>query len=393
MKWNIQQPAAPSWGYALAGLTIMAVTAGLWLAQAVLNLGSVYLIYLVAVVAVAAGGGGRAGVLAAVLAFLAANYFFITPRFTFTIADPQDILALIIFLALASGTSGMLDRLRAETAAVRRQNRAAAKLYAQNQALREEATQAEVLRRTDALRVALLSTVAHDLRGPLAAIQAAATSLLSRRFTPSPADQQALLETVVGQVTHINALIGNLLDAGRIDAGQLRPHKELCSLGDLIGRVLERLADRLADHPVTTAISADLPRVPFDTVEMDEVLTNLLENAVKYTPVGTPIRVSAVRDGAVIRVNIADRGPGIAAEHLPHLFDRYYRLPAAHGGGFGLGLAIAKSIVEAHDGTITVACPLTGGTVFTFTLPLAPAAPQPVAPPTGPPVGLEEISR
>ncbi len=393
MKWNAQQPAAPGWGYVLAGLAIVVVTAGLWLAQAVLNLGSVYLIYLVAVVVVAAWGGGRAGVLAAVLAFLAANYFFITPRFTFTIADPQDILALIIFLALASGTSGMLDRLREETAEVRRQSRAAAKLYAQNQALLEEATQAEVLRRTDALRVALLSTVAHDLRGPLAAIHAATTSLLSRRFTWSPADQQALLETVVGQVTHINALIGNLLDAGRIEAGQLRPHKELCAMGDLIGRVLERLTDRLADHPVTTAISADLPRVPFDAVELDEVLTNLLENAVKHTPVGTPIRVSALRDGPVIRVNIADRGPGIAAEHIPHLFDRYYRVPATHAVGFGLGLAIAKSIVEAHGGTITVACPLTGGTVFTFTLPIAPAAPQLVATAIGSPPVLEEISR
>ncbi len=388
MKWNTRALAATGWGYALAGSAIAATTAVLWLTQAVLNLGSIYLVYLVAVVAVAAWGGGRAGMPAAVLAFLAANYFFISPRFTFTIADPQDILALIIFLALATGTSGVLARLRAEAAEAHRQTQAVAALYAQNQTLQDTATQAEVLRRTDALRVALLSAVAHDLRSPLAAIQVAAGSLLSRRFTWSAADQQAFLTMIVEQVAHINGLISNLLAQDRIEAGQLRPHKELSALGDVISRVLDRLAGRLADHPVAALISSDLPRIPFDIVEIDEVLTNLLENAVKYTPPGTPLRISAVRDGAMIRISIADRGPGIAAEHLPYLFDRYYRVHAGDNGGSGLGLAIAKGIIEAHGGTITVATPPDGGTVFTFTLPIPRATAEPIAPAL-----MEEASR
>lgn len=390
MKWNIETLKETGWGYALAGGAIALATAILWVAQAILSLGSVYLVYLVAVVVVAARLGNRPGLLAAVLACLAANYFFIPPRFTFTVADPQDILALIISLALASGTSEVLARLRYEAAAARRQTQAAATLYAQNQTLQNTATQAEVLRRTDALRVALLSAVAHDLRNPLAAIQVAATSLLSRRFTWSPADQQAFLTTIVEQVAHINGLIGNLLAQDRIEAGQLRPHKELCAVSEVIDRVLDRLATTLTDHPVATLISSDLPRIPFDVVEIDEVLTNLLENAVKYTPAGTPLRISAVRDGALIRISLADRGPGIAAEHLPHLFDRYYRVHAGDNGGSGLGLAIAKGIVEAHGGTILVATPPDGGTVFTFTLPI-PRAAEPVSP--APPPLLEEASR
>jgi two-component system sensor histidine kinase KdpD len=246
--------------------------------------------------------------------------------------------------------------------------------------LQETATQAEVLRRTDALRAALLSAVSHDLRSPLGAIKTAATSLLSTRVSWNKADRRALLTTIVEQVEHINRLIGNLLVMGRIEAGKLRPQKEPAAIEQLIVRVVERLEGQLADHPVTLAVPPDLPLVPLDVVEIDEVLTNLLENAVKYTPAGTPIAVRVERRGDVIAVQVADQGPGIPAAHLPFLFDRYYRVQTGVKGGTGLGLAIAKGVVEAHGGQITVASTPGPGTTFTFTLPLSPSPGKDPAP-------------
>src|SRR5689334_6160951 len=322
-------------GYLLAAGGITAATGVLWVARPFLSLGSVYLVYLVVVVAVAATRGWRPGVLASVLAFLVANFFFIPPILTFTIAAPQDILALVIFLALATGTSQLMARLRFEAEEARR---SAAEVVR----LQEAATQAEVLRRTDALRAALLSAVSHDLRTPLTTIKTAATNLLSTRRTWGETDRREMLETIVAQVDHINRLIGDLLAMGRIEAGKLRPQKEPAAVAAIIQRVRERLQPQLAAHPVSVTVPDDLPPVPVDVVEIDEVLSNLLENAVKYTPAGTPIRISARQTATAINMQVDDAGPGIPAAHLPHLFDRYYRVHGGPTGGTGLGLAISK---------------------------------------------------
>jgi two-component system sensor histidine kinase KdpD len=232
-----------------------------------------------------------------------------------------------------------------------------------------------VLRRTDALRAALVSAVAHDLRSPLGSIQVAASSLLSPRVSWSPADQREFAQTIVDRVAYINRLITNLLAEGRIEAGKLRPQKEPAAIGEITARVIERLESSLAQHPVTLAIPADLPLVPLDVVEIDEALTNLLENAAKYTPPGTPITVRAEPRDAALVMDVADAGPGIPAEQLPRLFERYYRLEPQRTRGSGLGLAIARGIIEAHGGYITVSSRTTPptGTTFTLTLPL-PAA-------------------
>lgn len=363
----------PLLGYSLAVLGVAAATGLLWVTQQYLSLGSVYLVYLVVVVGVAARHGWGPGVLASVLGFLAANFFFTPPILTWTITAPQDILALTIFLVLAAGTSQVMARLRQEAEEARR-------YAAEVVRLQEAATQAEVLRRTDALRAALLSAVSHDLRTPLTTIKTAATNMLSTRLTWGETDRREMLETIVAQVDHINRLISDLLAMGRIEAGKLRPQKEWEAIGEIIHRVLERLQPQLAAHPVSVTVPDDLPPVPVDVVEIDEVLSNLLENAVKYTPAGTPIRIGAQHTGAAIAVQVSDDGPGIPAEHLPHLFDRYYRVHAGPTGGSGLGLAIAKGIVEAHGGHIAVVSRPGQGTRFTFTLPLTLAravSPQP----------------
>ncbi len=368
-------------GYVLAVAGVALATGVLWLARPALSLGGVYLVYLVAVVAVAAREGWRPSILAAVLAFLGANYFFTPPILTWVIAAPQDILALLIFLGLATGTSRLMARLRAEAAEARRQ---AAEILR----LQEAATQAEVLRRTDALRVALLSAVSHDLRTPLTTIKVAATNLQSTRVSWTEAERRQMLETIVSQVDHITRLIGDLLAMGRIEAGKLRPQKEPAAIAAITQRVLERLGPQLATHPVTVSIPDDLPLVPVDVVEIDEVLSNLLENAANYTPAGTPIRIDARPVAGAVAVQVHDDGPGIAAPNLPHIFDRYYRVHAGPTGGTGLGLAIAKGIVEAHGGRIAVVSQTgrggTAGTTFTFTLPLT-ATRAPDGPPANEP--------
>jgi two-component system sensor histidine kinase KdpD len=256
--------------------------------------------------------------------------------------------------------------------------------------LQEAATQAEVLRRTDALRAALLSAVSHDLRTPLTTIKTAATNMLSTRATWSETDRREMLQTIVAQVDHITRLISDLLAMGRIEAGKLHPQKEPTALAGLIQRVLERLEPQLAAHPVTVAIPDGLSLVPVDIVEIDEVLSNLLENAAKYTPAGTPIRISARQTATAISVQVDDAGPGIPTPHLPHLFDRYYRVHAGPTGGTGLGLAISKGIVEAHGGHIAVESRPGQGTTFTFTLPLAsPSSPAAVLTAAGSPQSTE----
>ena len=234
--------------------------------------------------------------------------------------------------------------------------------------------QTEVLRRTDELRVALLSAVAHDLRSPLGSIKTAASGLLNPRLRLPAEDREEFLRAIVAEVDHINSLVSNLLDMSRIEAGTLRPQKEPHRIEEVISTVLERLQPRLDRHPVDTHIEGDLPAVPFDAVEIDEVLTNLLENAIKHTPEGTPIHVCARRAaGDTIEVCVSDEGPGVPPDEMTHLFDRFYRVTsgaAAGVQGTGLGLAIAKGIVEAHKGQIRAANRPEGGMSFSFTLPV-----------------------
>jgi K+-sensing histidine kinase KdpD len=372
----------PPWygplGYGVAVVGVAAATALLWIAQPIVNLGTVNLVYLLVVVGVAVGWGLGQGLLASALSFLTANFFFTEPRLTFTVADFQDVLALIVLLAMAILTSQLVAGLRREAEEARRGQQAA--------------VQAEVLRRTDALRVALLSAVAHDLRTPLATIKTGATNLLNPRMVWTEEDRREFLQVISLQIDHINHLVSNLLDMSRIEQGQLRLNKEPHQIGNVIDTVLERLQPVLSEHPVDTKLDPNVPPVPMDVVEIDEVLTNLLENAAKYTPPGTPIHVSASAvvaapdsSNGFVEVQVADEGPGISQESLPFLFQRFYRVTAGKarsaesiggsgrsdsGSGWGLGLAIVKGIVEAHGGEVSASNHPGGGAVFAFTLPI-----------------------
>jgi two-component system sensor histidine kinase KdpD len=252
--------------------------------------------------------------------------------------------------------------------------------------LQAEANAAEVLRRTDELRAALLSSVSHDLRTPLASIKAAAGSLRQHDVAWSDAECEGFAASIEAEVDRLNRLVGNLLDMSRIEAGALRPEKDWYPISALVEDVLGRLRPLAADHVIAVDVPDDLPPVLLDYVEIDQVLTNLLENALKYTPRGTLIRVSAHAEGDRLVVEVTDEGPGIPAVALPHLFDKFYRVAGGAGQpkGTGLGLAVVKGLVEAHGGTISVDSAPSRGTSFRFELPLGtPPAPEPALTPGG----------
>jgi two-component system sensor histidine kinase KdpD len=238
--------------------------------------------------------------------------------------------------------------------------------------LREEATEAEILRRTDELRRALLNAVSHDLRTPLATIMASAGSLRQQDVAWTEDERRGFAQAIEEEAERLNRLVGNLLDLSRIEAGTLRPQKILVEFDVLVEDVVDRLRPVMRRHRLRVEVADDLPPVFLDPVEIGEVLYNLVENAVKYAPADTEISVQVRLDGSSLSVAVSDRGPGVPMAALPYLFDPFYRVidGRPRPQGLGLGLAIVKGLVEAHGGRVWAENRAAGGARFTFALPL-----------------------
>lgn len=248
--------------------------------------------------------------------------------------------------------------------------------------LQEATTEAEVLRRTDDLKTSLLNAVSHDLRSPLASIIASAGSLRQDDVRWSEAERTEFVEAIEQQAERLSRIVGNLLDLSRIEAGALKPDKQLHDVRTLIDDVLERLAPATDEHRMSVHVADDLPPVMLDEVHIDQVLSNLVENAAKYAQAGSEIEVSVHQDGAELVVEVGDRGPGIPPEEIARLFTPFHRVGGRRAGppGFGVGLAVAKGLVDAHGGRIWANNRSDGGARFTFTLPLGTASqPAPAA--------------
>lgn len=240
--------------------------------------------------------------------------------------------------------------------------------------LHQESMQVEVLRRTDELRAALLSSVSHDLRTPLSSIKAAASSLLQEDVQWDEEARRSFASSIEREADRLNRLVGNLLDMSRIEGGALQPEKEWYPIEELIHDVVSNVQARSSDHPIKVMVADDLPPVQLDYLQMDQVLTNLLENAIRYTPVGTPIEVRACVQEDWMLLSIADRGPGIPHGDEERIFDKFYSVAGGkrkNRQGFGLGLAVCRGLVEAHGGHIWVENRKDGGAIFFFTLPLS----------------------
>lgn len=239
--------------------------------------------------------------------------------------------------------------------------------------LRREATEAEILRRTDELKTVLLNAVSHDLRTPLASIIAAVESLQQKDVAWSEEEQQEFLQMIADEARRLDQLVSNLLDLSRIQAGKLQLEKRWCDIGTLITDVVARLRPRLAAHRLVIQVPDRLPLVPVDELKLGQALVNLIENAAKYSPPESTIVVSAHCTGQEIEIAVEDEGPGILPETLPYLFAPFYRAggDGARPQGTGLGLVIAKHLVEVHGGRIWAENRPRGGARFAFTIPLA----------------------
>jgi two-component system sensor histidine kinase KdpD len=237
--------------------------------------------------------------------------------------------------------------------------------------LAEQARQAEVLKATEKLQTALLNSISHDLRTPLVSITGALSSLQEDDIELDEATRRSLVENAREEAERLNRLVGNLLDMTRIEAGALKVASEPCDVQDVIGAALEPLDDRLRSRSLTIDVPLDLPLVPMDFVMMAQVLVNLLDNALKYSPADAPIEVWTRVDGSEARIQVADRGVGIPPDDLERVFDKFYRVQhPGHVIGTGLGLSICRGIVEAHGGRIWANNREGGGTIVTITLPL-----------------------
>ncbi|MGB7157202.1 MAG: ATP-binding protein, partial [Tepidisphaeraceae bacterium] len=236
--------------------------------------------------------------------------------------------------------------------------------------LAEEARQAWERVEAEFLRNTLLSGVSHELRTPLAAITGAASTLIETGQGLSDDARAEMLDTVYTEAERMERLITNLLDMTRLESGGMTVKKEWQPLQEAIGSALHRMERRLRGRGVTTDVPNDLPLVQIDGVLIEQVLMNLIDNAVEYTPAGSAIAVAARATGDAVEVEVADEGPGLPPGAEDRVFQKFFR-----GGqigarrGIGLGLAICRGIVDAHGGRITARNRPSGGAVFSFTIP------------------------
>lgn len=241
--------------------------------------------------------------------------------------------------------------------------------------LAERHQQSEIDVKTERLRTSLLSSLSHDLRTPLASIEGAASTLLGAE--PPPEERRTLANSIVRESRRMSRLVANLLDMVRLEAGALHVNKEWQPVEEVVGVALVLLEERLEGHPVATHVPADLPLVPIDGLLIEQVLINLIENAVKYAPEQTPIEIDATAVSDAVIVGVSDRGPGIPPGEEARIFEKFHRATDDDSaGGVGLGLTICQGIVAAHGGRMWAENREGGGAVFRFTLPIEGSPPQ-----------------
>jgi two-component system, OmpR family, sensor histidine kinase KdpD len=244
--------------------------------------------------------------------------------------------------------------------------------------LRTRAMEAQVLRRTSELKSALLNAVSHDLRTPLSSIIGAAGSMLQADVEWRSEERREFLETIEQEAARLNRIVGNLLDLSRIQGGTLVPVRDWHDPTLVLRETLHRLGAMTREHRVVVDMSDELPPVYIDPVEIDQVVANLVENAVKYTPPGAQISVAAQVEDGELCVTVADSGPGVASEALPRVFEPFYRAPMTDSvRGSGLGLAVARGLVTAHGGRIWVENGSGRGARFSFAIPSEPLEVEP----------------
>jgi two-component system sensor histidine kinase KdpD len=356
------------------------------------NATTVALTFLLVVLLVALFWGSRPALLAAVLGMFCFNFFFLPPLYTLHIAHAENWVALIVFFttALAVGQLSARAKQRAEEAESRKLE--VESLYTQLQAAFERESEAEAIKRSERLKSALLDAVTHDLRTPLTSIKASITTLIDEargqtdENQPVVLDQDSrfeMLEVIDQESDRLNRFIGDLIDLARIEAGELRLRRRWGAVDEIISTALTRAKPLTVDHPVEITSEKELPVVRVDANAVSEVVYTLVDNAAKYSPPGTTIRIEARRSDGDVIMAVEDEGRGVVPGMRERVFDKFFRatrngdISTHQPSGTGMGLAIAKGIVEAHEGKIWIESGQGGkGTRVVFTLPIGDEEPS-----------------
>jgi K+-sensing histidine kinase KdpD len=357
-------------GYFAAFFGIAAVTGVLKLFGGRINSTTVALALLLVVLFVATAWGSRPAVVASLLGVACFNFFFLPPIGRFTIDAPDNWIALFAFLVTAV-TAGQLSaraKRRAEEADAAR--REIEKLYHELQDAFERSSQAKALKQSERLKSALLDAVTHDLRTPLTSIKASVTTLLEEVQTKDAAGgsisldaegRKEMLEVIDEEADRLDRFIEGLMELARIEAGEMHLRKQWGSVEEIIQAALRRAAPLTRRHRMEVWLDDELPSVKVDERAVTEVIYTLVDNAAKYSAAGTNIRIEAKSgNDRTVQLLVADEGPGIPAALRERVFDKFFRAmrdgdsSGNKSAGSGMGLAIAKGIVEAHGGRIWI---------------------------------------
>jgi two-component system sensor histidine kinase KdpD len=356
-------------GYGVSVAAVLLATLGLIALRDQINSTTVALALLLVVLASATFFGRNPALLASFAAMLCFNYFFLPPVHTWTIADPQNLVAWAAFTITAL-IAGELS------AYARRRARESERLYEELQTAFKTATQAEALKQSEKLKSALLDAVTHDLRTPLTSIKASVTTLLDsegghRTIELDSEGRTEFLDIINEEADRLNKFIEGMVALARVEAGSHDATGTMSSVEEIIATALDRAESLLAEHHLVLNLERDLPLIRVDALAIAEVVYNLIENAAKYSAPNTTVFVTARSHGDSVIVSIADQGPGIPREMRDRVFEKFVRLDNRDTTGMGLGLAIARGIVEAQGGKIEIrSAEDSKGTKVVLTLPI-----------------------
>ena len=358
LRYSYHMNKAHGWiGYACAlAAPVVCTLIGLMMTPR-FDIVNIAMVYLLAVVVIALCFARGAAILSAMLCVAAFDFRFVPPHGTFTVNDIQYLLTFGIMLTVALVISVLMESRRRHD-----QQRAALELQAD----------------TERIRSTLLASISHDLRTPLAVMTGASSSLVESGNRMSPEERAALAESIYGQARDMADQITKILQMTRLESGGITVEFDWASIAEIVGSVLARLSDRLAKHRVVVDIPKDLPLVRIDAALIEQALVNLLENAARHTPPGTPVQIRAQCMGRELVVTVEDFGPGIDARELDQLFTKFQR-GTSNSGGVGLGLAICRAIMQLHKGRVWADNLPDGGIAFRLALPLADAPRMPEA--------------
>jgi two-component system sensor histidine kinase KdpD len=338
---------SPARAYLVAIAAVAAATGIGLLAASYTSHADQAMLYLLAVVVAALGGRGP-GLTAAATSAAAFDFFFVEPYHTLGVTDRHFLVTFAVMLAIGIAIGGLVTRIRRVEA---------------------QSHEREIRARAEEVRSTLLSSVSHDLRTPLAVITGMATELRER----AKGHDRESLDTIVEEAQRLSRILTNLLAITKVETGA-QPRREWMPLDDLVGPALERLEPDLAGRDVALKITDELANV--DPILTEQLLVNLLDNAVKHTQPGCAIEVSARRDGPSAVIEVADRGPGLPPGSPDQVFTKFFRGRTAGAGGIGLGLAVCRAIALAHGGSIDAVSRSGGGTIFRVRIPDDGSPPQ-----------------